>query len=48
MNNLAVANALALNDYALQTVVEGENSLDRVRKYAAGLPGVKRCLLLVP
>jgi spiro-SPASM protein len=48
MNNLAVANALALNDYALQPVVGGENSLQRVRRYAAGLPGVKRCLLLVP
>ena len=48
MNNLAVANALALKDYALQTVVEGENSLERVRQYAAGLPGVKRCLLLIP
>jgi spiro-SPASM protein len=48
MNNLAVANALALNDYALQPVVDGATSLERVRQYASGLPGVKRCLLLVP
>jgi spiro-SPASM protein len=48
MNNLAVANALALNEYSLQPVVDGANSLERVRQYASGLPGVKKCLLLVP
>jgi len=48
MNNLAVANALALNDYALQSVVDGQNSLERIRHYASQLPGVKRCLLLLP
>ena len=48
MKNLAVANALALNDYARQSLVGGENSLKRVREYAARLPGVERCLLLLP
>ncbi len=48
MNNLAVANALALNDYILQSVVDGQNSLERIRHYASQLPGVKRCLLLLP
>jgi spiro-SPASM protein len=48
MKNLAVANALALTDYAQQTVVGGENSLERVRQYASRLPGVERCVLLLP
>jgi spiro-SPASM protein len=48
MKNLAVANALALNDYALKAISSGENSLKRVRQYAAQLPDVERCLLLLP
>lgn len=48
MKNLAVANALALNDYALRPVVNGQNSLKRIRHYASQLPGVRRCLLLLP
>jgi spiro-SPASM protein len=48
MKNLAAANALALNEYALQSVTDGESSLERVRQYASQLPGVERCLLLLP
>ena len=48
MKNLAVANALALNDYALQSIDGGENALQRVRGFAGKLPAVERCLLLVP
>ena len=47
MKNLAVANALALNAYALQSIDGGENALQRVRGFAGKLPGVERCLLLV-
>jgi spiro-SPASM protein len=48
MKNLAVANALALNNYAQQPVVGQQNSLQRVREYASQLPGVERCLFLLP
>jgi spiro-SPASM protein len=48
MNNLAVANALALNDYALKPLAGAAHSLTRVREYASRLPGVDRCLLLLP
>jgi spiro-SPASM protein len=48
MKNLAVANALALNEYAQQPVAGQKNSLQRVREYASRLPGVERCLLLLP
>jgi len=48
MKNLAVANALALNSYALQPVNASETTLDRVQEFAGRLPEVERCLLLIP
>jgi spiro-SPASM protein len=48
MKNLAVANALAVNSYALQPIGGGENALRRVREYARRLPAMERCLLLLP
>ncbi|UCF99073.1 MAG: spiro-SPASM protein [Spirochaetaceae bacterium] len=48
MKNLAVANALALNPYALEAIAGGATAMQRVREYAGRLPGVEHCLLLLP
>jgi spiro-SPASM protein len=48
MKNLAVANGLNVKSYASQAIAGGESALSRVARYARRLPGVERCLLLVP
>jgi len=48
MNNLAVANGLALSPYCRRTLPGGRTALQRVEAFARSLPGVARVALLLP
>jgi spiro-SPASM protein len=48
MNNLAVANGLALAEHSRRVLPDGRSALERVAAFARSLPGVSKVALLLP
>jgi len=48
MKNLAVANALALNNHAIEAIASGASALERSAEYAKNLPQTGERVLLLP